>query len=184
MRIKKTEKALNNWKNLPKRKLYYDNAKINKVETLYRMLKQKYKEEHNDPEVSQWHYGEREMYRKGSRFRRYFPLSISNLYWLSSGYGERPARASIVLLCLVLSISFLMWFAGFAAPPEGNPATYSVDFARPASSFCLYFKYIAICGFSETAHLSARTKFAFWGIYCTHCPCSSPHPGSLICLCP
>jgi uncharacterized protein YjbI with pentapeptide repeats len=85
---------------------------VKKVEILYRRLKQKYKDEHNDPEVSPWHYGEKEMYRKGSLFRRYFPLSFSNLYWLSSGYGERPMRAGAVLLLLILLITLLLALSG------------------------------------------------------------------------
>lgn len=106
-----------------KSKVIINKGKMNKVETLYRMLKQKYKEEHNDPEVSQWHYSEREMYRKGSLFRMYFPLSISNLYKWSSGYGERPVRAFLVLLSLVFSISFLMWYVGFVALPKSDSSS-------------------------------------------------------------
>lgn len=85
---------------------------IKKVETIYRLLKQKYKEEHNEAEVSNWHYGEKEMFRKSCFFRRYFPFSFSNLYWLSSGYGERPLRAGIVLLLLIATISFFFGLVG------------------------------------------------------------------------
>lgn len=95
-----------------KKDISCDKEKIKKVEILYRMLKQKYKEEHNDPEVSNWHYGEKEMYRKGSRFRRFFLLSLSNLYWLSSGYGERPFRSGIVLSLLIIAISVLFGLTG------------------------------------------------------------------------
>jgi uncharacterized protein YjbI with pentapeptide repeats len=90
-------------------------AEINKVGILYRMLKQKYKDEHNDPEVSDWHYGEREMYRKESIFRRYCPLSFSNLYWLSSGYGERPIRAGIFLIFLIIGLSITLGLSGLKA---------------------------------------------------------------------
>jgi uncharacterized protein YjbI with pentapeptide repeats len=92
--------------------------KIKKVEILYRKLKQKYKEEHNEPEVSNWHYGEKEMQRKSSLFRRYFPLSFFNLYWLSSGYGERPLRAGIVLILLILIMSALFGLTGLK-PNDG-----------------------------------------------------------------
>lgn len=94
-------------------KLLSVKGRIKKVEILYRMLKQKCKDEHNDIEASDWHYGEKEMYRKGNWFRRFFPLSITNLYWLSSGYGEKPTRAGMILLCFVFAISFFMWFIGF-----------------------------------------------------------------------
>jgi uncharacterized protein YjbI with pentapeptide repeats len=89
--------------------LFLENDEIKKVEILYRTLKQKYKEEHNEPGVSNWHYGEKEMYRKGSRFRRFF---LSNLYWLSSGYGERPVRSGIVLFLLIIGISVLFGLTG------------------------------------------------------------------------
>jgi len=87
---------------------------IKAVEVLYRRLKQKYKEEHDEPEVSNWHYGEKEMFRKGSPYRRYFPLSLSNLYWFSSGYGERPVRAGIFLIFLLILTSLLLAWAGLA----------------------------------------------------------------------
>lgn len=84
---------------------------IKKVEILYRQLKQKYKEEHNEYEVSNWHYGEKEMFRKSNKWRRYLP-SLSTLYWLSSGYGERPVRSGIVLSLLIILISVLFGLTG------------------------------------------------------------------------
>ncbi len=85
--------------------------KIKKVETLYHRLKQKYKEEHDECEASNWHYGEKEMFRKGNRWRRFLP-SISTLYWLSSGYGERPFRAGVILFSLMTVMSFLFGLTG------------------------------------------------------------------------
>lgn len=105
-----------------KYKNFKDNIK--KLEILYRQLKQKNKEEHNEPEVSNWHYGEKEMFRKGSLFRRYFPISLSNLYWLSSGYGERPLRAGIVLLLLILTIAVLLGITGLI--PSNQSLSYEV----------------------------------------------------------
>lgn len=102
-----------------KKKYAPEKEMIKRVEILYQMLKQKYKEEHNEYEVSVWHYGEKEMFRKGSYFRRFFPLSLSNLYWLSSGYGERPVRAGIGLIFLMLGISVLMAMSGLKHP-EGS----------------------------------------------------------------
>jgi hypothetical protein len=106
---------------LKHRFISFDKKKIKKVEILYRRLKQKYKEEHNEPEVSNWHYGEKEMFRKGSLFRRYFPLSLSNLYWFSSGYGERPVRAGVMLFLLILAISILFGLAGLSSLNQ-NPS--------------------------------------------------------------
>lgn len=103
-----------------KKDISCDKEKIKKVEILYSRLKQKYKEEHNEPEVSNWHYGEKEMYRKGKRLRRMIPFTISNLYWFSSGYGEGPIRAGVVLLLLILIISVLSGLAGLS-PLNQNP---------------------------------------------------------------
>ncbi|HUL00263.1 MAG TPA: pentapeptide repeat-containing protein [Nitrospirota bacterium] len=83
---------------------------LKKVESMYRMLKQKYKEEHNEFEVSNWHYGEKEMARKYNPWSRFNPLSLYNLYWLSSGYGERPLRASIFLIVLIILLTVVFGF--------------------------------------------------------------------------
>jgi uncharacterized protein YjbI with pentapeptide repeats len=97
-----------------KKDIFCDKGKITKVEILYRRLKQKYKEEHNEPEVSNWHYSEKEMYRKVKRLRRMIPFTLSNLYWFSSGYGERPIRAGVVLFLIILTISILSGLAGLS----------------------------------------------------------------------
>jgi hypothetical protein len=49
-----------------------------------------------------FHYGEMEMHRRASPWRRWFPLSWYNLHWALSGYGERPLRAVGWLLWLLL----------------------------------------------------------------------------------
>ncbi|MFZ3137958.1 MAG: pentapeptide repeat-containing protein [Thermodesulfovibrionales bacterium] len=105
---------------LSQKYISYNKEDILKVETLYRRLKQKYKEECNESEIANWHYGEREMFRKSNLFRRYFPLSISNLYWFSSGYGERPTRAGAVLLFLVIIMSYLLGLAGIRSADSGD----------------------------------------------------------------
>ncbi len=82
------------------------------AEELYRQLKQKYKERHNEPEASKWHYGEKEMFRKKRWWRRFNPISFSNLYWASSGYGERPVRAGVLLLLIFGSATLLTGIFG------------------------------------------------------------------------
>ena len=81
-----------------------------KVATLYRMLKQKSKEDHNESEVSEWHYREKEVQRKGRLLNNRFMLILSYLYWLSSGYGERAGKAALILLIIIvlLSLSFVL----------------------------------------------------------------------------
>jgi len=87
-------------------------GKITKVEILYRSLKQKSITEKDKAAASNWHYGEHEMFRKANLFRRFFPFSISFLYWISSGYGERPFRAGITLLFLIFTISVIFGITG------------------------------------------------------------------------
>lgn len=103
------------------KKKYKDyRERIEKVEILYRYLKQKCKEEHNEPGVSVWNYGEKEMYRKGNIYRRYFPLSFSSLYWITSGYGERAIRAGVVLMLLIVTLSFLFSITGIKPFEQTN----------------------------------------------------------------
>lgn len=132
----------NELKILQSKKRNYKKEYIKKVEILYRRLKQKYKEEHDNPEISDWHYGEKEMYRKGSRFRRYFPFSMSNLYWLSSGYGERPFRAGISLFILILIISIFLASLGLNSF-NGNPvykiSNIKIDFSKEIFNINYFF---------------------------------------------
>ncbi|GAF84664.1 unnamed protein product, partial [marine sediment metagenome] len=109
-----------------------DKFPFDKVEYLYRRLKQKYKEEHNETEASNWHYGEKEMFRKKKLWRRYNPFSFSNLYWVSSGYAERPVRAGLVLISLFVAVTFLMNLLGLV-PRHGNPV-FGVESIKGFSS--------------------------------------------------
>jgi len=103
-----------------KKDISFDQQKIKKVEILYRRLKQKYKEERDEPMVSIWHYGEKEMFRKGSLKRRFNPVSLSNLYWLSSGYGESSRRSAMVLLLLIFAVSILLALSGLVPLKGGS----------------------------------------------------------------
>ncbi len=91
--------------------------RIERVESLYRQLKQKCKDEHDEREASNWHYREKEMKRKQGRLFGYNPFSLLVWYWLSSGYAERPIRAAIFLIGLfvvfALSLNLLTEFPDF-----------------------------------------------------------------------
>jgi uncharacterized protein YjbI with pentapeptide repeats len=106
-------KEMHDEKQLPAGETKYTNFKkrVKKVEILYRRLKQKYKEDHDEAEASNWHYGEKEMYRKSNLLRRYLP-SISTLYWLTCGYAERPVRAGFVLFVLLTIFTLLLNLVG------------------------------------------------------------------------
>lgn len=117
------------FKNWMKRMFFYAEEygdQIRKVGILYRKMKDKYRNLQNWPEVSNWHYGEKEMYRKENAFRRYFPFSFSFLYWLSSGYGERYLKAGIVTAVLIFILSFGLAWTGLDAVPRygSNPGDF------------------------------------------------------------
>lgn len=93
------------------------------IATQYRLLKEQAMDRHDQQSVSKWHYGEKEMERKGSKVSRFVPFSFSNLYWLSSGYGERPLRAGVVLILLIFIFSFWIGEVGivkYPNPKEGS----------------------------------------------------------------
>ena len=82
---------------------------IEKVEILYRRLKQKYTDEHDWPEVSNWHFGEKEMARRRANKGTWMLL---NLYRFSCGYGERPRRAAGVFVGLIFVFAIATALAG------------------------------------------------------------------------
>ncbi|MFZ5448243.1 MAG: pentapeptide repeat-containing protein [Thermodesulfobacteriota bacterium] len=77
------------------------------VERLYRNLQVNYEGVNDYKSSGDFHYGEMEMHRRASKWR-WFPLYWYNLYKLSSGYGERPLRAVLVLGGLLLVFSLVL----------------------------------------------------------------------------
>lgn len=69
-------------------------------------MKQKAAEDHDQFQVSQWHFREKLMFKKQRWYRRWLPVTLTWWYWLTSGFGERAVRAGVWLLAL-LSLSFL-----------------------------------------------------------------------------
>ena len=82
---------------------------LEKIEILYRRLKQKYTDEHDWPEVSNWHFREKEMARWRAGWSTWMRLT---LYWFSCGYGERPRRAAGVFLGLIILSTLATALAG------------------------------------------------------------------------
>lgn len=108
-------------------------------EELYRAMKQKAAEEHDQPMVSRWHFREKLMQLKGlfanarsndlievvedreanwgARAWAWFKLlalppylpklTLTGIYWATSGFGERAVRAGVWLLALV-GLSFAL----------------------------------------------------------------------------
>jgi hypothetical protein len=109
---------------LPSNKKERSPVALKKVESLYRKLKQKYKDEHDEAEVSVWHYNEKNMARQSlSRPRKF--LGLTALYAYSSGYGERPVRAFIVLLLMLVGFSIALLICGLALP-KGVETIYGI----------------------------------------------------------
>lgn len=122
--LRKVDLVIPTWPKKHGRNILYDETEakteedLKRVGLLYRMLKQKFKEDHDEAEASNWHYGEKEMYRKSRKSRRFIPFTLSNLYWFSSGYGERPVRAFLVFIFVFIALSFWSAFFGLECAKE------------------------------------------------------------------
>jgi uncharacterized protein YjbI with pentapeptide repeats len=73
-----------------------------RVEELYRQLKLNYEKEGDLKNAGDFHYGEMEMHRRANPGQVWYQF-----YWALSGYGERPLRALIALLVILLGFSGL-----------------------------------------------------------------------------
>jgi uncharacterized protein YjbI with pentapeptide repeats len=81
-----------------------------RVEELYRGLKQNYEKDGDYKRVGDFHYGEMEMHRLASPWRRW--TSWYSLYWALNGYGERPLRALFVLVGFIFALPAVVWVLG------------------------------------------------------------------------
>lgn len=105
-----------------------DSTDAGKVEILYRMLKQRAKEDHDEVSASNWHYREKQMFRLGNSWRRYVPgASLTWLYWICSGYGERPIRAFVALLIVWISLSAIFLVTGLTLSETRSDILYGMD---------------------------------------------------------
>jgi hypothetical protein len=105
-------------------------------EELYRAMKQKAAGEHDQPQVSHWHYREKLMAMKrggDSLFERI----LLWLYFATSGFGERATQALGVLVAL-LGVSFLAnawtppwsWNEVIPLSAAANATLASIPFAK------------------------------------------------------
>jgi len=82
-----------------------------RVEELYRNLKLNYEQAGDHKKSGDFHYGEMEMYRRSSSWRRGF-LSWYNIYRWLSGYGEQPLLAFMWLLGFLFGLAALVQGSG------------------------------------------------------------------------
>jgi hypothetical protein len=99
------------WAKIGGRTSLYDEIKTTKarrkddyplVELLYTHLKQHWEEEKNFELAGFFHYGEKEMRRKG---RGFWKDPLLWLYWLFSGYSELAARSFLWVLIIWLGFA-------------------------------------------------------------------------------
>ena len=98
------------------------------VERLYRQLKTNYEEKKDYKRVGDFHYGEMEMHRIGSPWRRRFPLSWYNLYWALNGYGERPLRALTWFVVFLFACTSFIWSQGLTVDNSSISASFWQSF--------------------------------------------------------
>ncbi|MDP2849173.1 MAG: pentapeptide repeat-containing protein [Humidesulfovibrio sp.] len=155
----------------PDRFGYEQDEKISdlQLEELYRAMKQKAAESHDQPQVSRWHFREKLMELKQlfdndrsnklievvedrdakwrDRAKAWFKLlwhrphwpklTLTGIYWATSGFGERAVRAGVWLLALV-ALSFFAnawtpswnWNAVLPLASAANATMATIPFAK------------------------------------------------------
>ncbi|HBP86131.1 MAG TPA: hypothetical protein DD706_00365 [Nitrospiraceae bacterium] len=89
------------------------------LESAYRQIRQSYEDRRNYPASGDFYYGEMDKKRKANKWRKWLP-SLTWLYWLSSGYGQRPSQAIIILLVLPIFFNGLFIWSGMAPVENVN----------------------------------------------------------------
>lgn len=120
------------WFSMHGRNAVYDESIMRKekkgsyaeIELIYQQLKSNYEDKKDFKRVGDFHYGEMDMHRMASPWKRRFPFSWYNLYWALNGYGERPLRAFILFLGIFVGLSFLSNVFGLTIANYNNPASF------------------------------------------------------------
>lgn len=119
------------------------------VKNIYQQLTRNYEERRGFSEAGDFYFGEMECYRKSNIFRRYLP-SLTNLYRISSGYGQRYVRAGVVLLSLIVVFSLAHMFLGLS-PREQSASYHEIyyslqpNFSKPKEYFADFGMTVVYC---------------------------------------
>lgn len=92
---------------------------LDRVRSSYQQLKLNFEESRNFSEAGDFYYGEMECRRKAMGNRRFLP-NLTTLYWLSTGYGERPLRAGLMLAAVTIAWILLLMFGGLQPGDENS----------------------------------------------------------------
>ncbi len=98
-------------------------AEYARVEELYRYLRINYEDKGDYKNAGDFHYGEMEMHRRASPWRRWVFFSWYNLYRSLSGYGERPLWALMWLMAFLFGFSGFVWWLGLSVDDYGNTSS-------------------------------------------------------------
>ena len=135
------------WPKKSKRNAIWDDLKRepeikeSRLADLYRRLKKKAKEEHDESLAGDWHYWEKEMYRKSRELG--LERILLTLYRLFSGYGESWGRAFTVLLLISLIPILLDLYVKFGwdlFPQQSLAATLKEIFPGDPFSYIPFAK--------------------------------------------
>ena len=108
-------------------------AQYSQLEDIYRRLKKISMSNHDQVQASAWHYREKRCLQKIcnknvlTKNTNWFKSCYLNLYFLFSGFGEKPLRAGLWLLIFI--------FASIFAANFGPCATYAVPQTTNAAIF-------------------------------------------------
>ena len=104
------------------------------LENLYRQIRQSYEDHRNYPEAGDFYYGEMDQKRKRHWARRYLP-SLITLYWICSGYGQRPVQAGILFLLLLAGFTGVLLSLGLINMVDSSPYSVGPSFWEGSGKF-------------------------------------------------
>ncbi len=129
---------------------YNNDKQIKQAEEIYRTLKQRHKEMHNEGMAGLFHASEKLMLTKRTRLmnppegikrsskiwwslKKYFDMSTLSLYNLSSGYGGNPFRAALALLIIFVISLMAFGCVGIEHTVSHQPALITLSTVTAAA---------------------------------------------------